>query len=380
MKPLSLAVALCFALAAPAGARIHSAPLTPSRVILTDHTAIIFGPPRQVAPSRICMYLWSRTGAYGLAWRLDPTESPDALTEDEGVVDPTALLVWDTATGRSKHVWTMPAGFVVSRTAWLGSSDVALIEVVRKETESSKAAGRQQARRIVRIDARSGRADIVAEIRESSQERIRVEVSPVSPVAIAVSTVDISQPIPPGTAILGAPATRYRTTLSRIDATGPPHRLSAFVRRDSWVAIDWAADGSACTYVDESASPGTGSPKWAWKRIDTTTGRLDDLPAKPELFRGEPKPDVRIKMEMTGISKDGLGRVVPVLWAEPTDGGPWRVLVAADASSGDIAPGGSAVVYTDHGSLWIRRILRMPRADFDSKWPRFTPTGQVLAP
>jgi prepilin-type processing-associated H-X9-DG protein len=116
-----------------------------------------------------------------------------------------------------------------------------------------------------------------------------------------------------------------------------------------------------------------------WKRIDTDTGKLTDLLRRPESYPYEPNIDLRVVETRSGLGESGADPQIPVLWLQSNVASKSRAMVAPGATRGSIAPDGSAVSYISQGALWISRIERMRRADFDAAYDRAIQDRAVLS-
>ncbi len=332
-----------------------------SQVVLTDTEAFVLGPAEMIAGPEASISGMSTDGRYVLATRTAFKLPKTAFAPPGPPSGEISLLLWDSRTRRTQVVWKSTIGAdrfaTIKQVAWLPGTDTALADVtVQQESANLQARNR---RALLLINAATGLARTIATLGEHD----RVEVSPVQPAA-ALIEIEASASEPFWTA---------RSTLRIVGASG---NIGPVVRLpEGAFAAGYSPDGASlylCAYVEPTRKGERATQNWYVLAIGT--GVLTPIEKRPQITATSPEPltamvadalPVRVKSGTATLKQENTVLSVRPLWLESVVKSQTpRALLASDADSGLVLPGGQTALYQSQGALYAVPLLRMDKTAF----------------
>jgi hypothetical protein len=344
------------------------------RGLLTDTEAVLMLPPEIAIGPMVRRSRWSPDGRYVLAvretMRITPemlralmSGRPESMKEPPGEV---SLVLWSSRERRADTLLRAPLGVGrVEEIEWMPGSGAALAVVVQPGVPTPQDPKPEPRRRILRLDAESGRARVVAEMLE--RDITSIAVSPTQPLAVIWNMAfrEVIVPQPDGATKVETPGEIRVYVLGEEGRLGQPSIVPPDMKALG-VRVMWAKDGAPV--LRAMTRPAAGQPfVEKWLALDPRTGRLSPLDKAPGLYTPPTDtPPLRLKSTTQTIKEGDTTRRVQPLWLEYAGKSEApRALVCADAEGGWLSPRADAALYLSQGAAWVAPLARVPKAAFE---------------
>lgn len=341
------------------------AALTPADFVVVGNQAYGMLTPDLVAAPYAVDWWWSSSERYvAVVCRAPVGTVGDAQDLMQASLDtpkengnPEALVIWSSRTDKSRVVWSArDSNEEVEGVFWMPGTDVAFVTTGPSdsyESELRKTHPSAYACRLLRVTAAVGKVSLVAEYPADAPPAL--EVSPTQPLAF----VGRSDPVNPRTGV----------ELQVLRSSG---QLGATIHEPEGLGgldIEWSTDGSTPYALCTKPHPYNATNiSQHWFSIDLSSGALTPLAGKPAVYNwASSGPDLDVTREVRALQVAGPETKLPILWLEGyANHTSTRALIAADTDKGEVSGHKDMVIYRSQGAAWVRRIVKVPKQDFQA--------------